>query len=316
MAMRRGLVGITDPLLLKAYATARGLLRRSYVTGVSIGVASRNGTSAEFGVCVHVEQKLPVKVLTRAQRLPSIITGIPVNVIERKFLSHGLTGDQRRLRRVQPQDPVAPGLKVTASGGEPGTLGVMVADLLSTTDEPCFLTAGHVFNVPEGTLVYQPREGPPDRLLGQVLRRTMSPYCDGAIAVVDSERSWTNLPIDLDHEICGCRQVQLGDILVKSGIMTGVTRARVEHIGEFKVHVPPISSKTMSGFVLQPCDESIDEPICEGGDSGSIWYDERSGLGVGMHVAGDTLGPGYADDAAYACHLDQVLYELDAEIIS
>lgn len=313
IAHRRVVPGITDPNLQEAYAQARRFLRRRYVTGVSIGEAVRRGIPGDLAVCVHVEQKLAAGLLSRAQRLPKEVAGIPIDVVERRFVSHSLTPTQRQQLRLIPQNPAPPGVEVAAQQGEPGSLGTLVVDLLTPSREPCLLTAGHVLAAAVGTAVYQPGTEGPGSLIGHVRRRVMSARCDGALAILDAGRKLTNLPAGLNSAIRGCRPVKLDDVLVKSGMMTGVTRAVVKHVGEFSIYLSGFNSRTMIGFVLQPLAGS-EHSICDGGDSGGIWYDEVTGEGVGMHIAGDANGPGYADDAAFACNLTDVLDELDAAI--
>jgi hypothetical protein len=313
MVHRRVIPGITDPDLQEAYAQSRRFLRRPYVTGVSIGEAVRGGVADGIAVCVHVEQKVAKKSLSKAQRLPIDIAGIPIDVVERRFVAHSLTAAQRQQRRLIPQNPAPPGVEVAAHNGEPGSLGAVVVDLLTPLREPCLLTAAHVLAVAAGTAVYQPGTGAPGTLIGHVRRRILSAICDGALAVLDAGRSLTNLPAELNSTIRGCRRVKPDDVLVKSGMMTGVTRAVVKHFGEFTISMPNYSSRTMTGFVLLPL-TGVEHPICDRGDSGAIWYDEETGQGVGIHIAGDTNGPGYADDAAFACNLTDVLEELHAII--
>lgn len=313
MTRRNIILGVLEPSHQEAYALARRFLRRSNVTGVSIGEAIRGGVGDGLAICVHVNQKVAYASLTKAQRLPKEIAGIPVDVVERQFVAHSLTAEQRKLRRVIPQNPAAPGVEVAAHHGEPGTLGVMVVDLLTPQRDLCLLTAAHVLNSPVGTPVYQPGTKDPASLIGHVRRRVLSSYCDGALAVLDVGRFSVNLPIELTRSITGIRQVKIGDVLVKSGMMTGVSRAVVKHVGEFDIRMPNLEQMYMQGFVLQPL-AGVQESICERGDSGAIWYDETTGEGVGIHIAGDTCGKGYEDDVAFACNLSSVLAQLDAEL--
>lgn len=301
----------SDSALQTAYTQARRLLRRSDVTGVSIGEALRKGKPRGLAICIYVAQKLPRKALTKAQRLPKSIAGIPVDILERRHVVHVLPLGERQARRLNSADPVPPGVEVGPHNGGTGTLGLVVVDALSSTRDICILTAAHVLNVPTGTAVYQPRIETPQNLLGHVRRKVLNKRCDAAIAVVDSNRQTTNLPMGCETPINGCRDVQMGDILCKSGSMTGVTQAVVKSIGLFKIDYPGYGEKLMEGFELCPL-AGTDE-ISDEGDSGSVWYDPISGEGVGLSIAGDKLGEADINEWAFACHLSAVIQEMNVD---
>ena len=57
----------------------------------------------------------------------------------------------------------------------------------------------------------------------------------------------------------------------------------------------------------------------DGGDSGSIWYDENTGEAVGLHVAGDNskyslLEAGGNQNSAIACHITEVFARLEIDL--
>jgi hypothetical protein len=283
------------------------------VTGVSIGEARRRGKAAGLAVCIHVSQKVDKGLLPKAQRLPTEIAGVPVDVVESSFSLHTLGAAQHKQRRLDPQNPIPPGVEIGAlHSGEFGTVGAVVVDLLSPAKEQCLLTAAHVLDCPAYTLVYQPCTGEPGTMIGHARRRI--PHCDAALAVLHGNRSASNTPLGLTTPISGCREVGHDDVLVKSGMMTGVTRAVVKYVGEFRIPLGAFDSRVMVGFVLKPLDGAVD-PISDKGDSGAVWYDEETGEGVGLHIGGDAYGPGLEDDEAFACNLNEVLKEIHAEIV-
>lgn len=304
--------GISDPALQKAFAQSRRFLRRPYVTGVSIGEAYRGGKPAGTAVRLHVEQKLPDKVLTKAQRFPKSIEGVPVDVVERRFMIH--SGGEHLAGTPGPtaDEYIAPGQKIVAQGLDPGTAGMIVSGV-SDPDVYYLLTAGHVLNSINGTDVFLPDMISQTRI-GYIHDSRMTKKCDGGLVALDGNLPWTNIPIDVDSEIIGIREVRVDDILVKSGMMTEVTYARVAEVTESKVYTSEYASKKMVGMILKPL-EPVDGPFCDGGDSGSIWFDESTGLAVGLHVAGDDNGAGYADDVAFACNMIDVFDELGVEIV-
>lgn len=305
--------GISDPVLQKAFGQSRRFLRRPYVTGVSIGEAYRGGKPAGTAVRLHVEQKLSDKVLTKAQRFPQSIEGVPIDVVERSFIIHSGGNYLEGNPDTKPQAYISPGQEIGAQGLEPGTAGMIVSDS-SSPNAHYLLTAGHVLQNLQGTDVFQKDMFSASRI-GYIHKCRINKRCDGGLVALDDSITWSNIPIDVNSEIIGFREVRINDILVKSGMMTGVTYARVKEVGECKIRTPDYSFRKMAGIILQPL-ETVDSSFCDSGDSGSIWFDESTGLAVGLHVAGDDNGIGYNDDVAFACNLTHVFDELGVGIAS
>lgn len=309
MSQKISLPGVENPRLLEAYAQARRFLRRRYVTGISIGQAWRGGVPDGMAICIHVDQKVEDSQLSNAERLPREIAGVPVDVIECVHRARGMTDAERRARRVVPASPALPGVEIAVQSLQLGTLGMIVMDSLSPDHPLCLLSAAHVLDAPEGAPVYQPGREVQANLIGHVGRRVWNRYGDAAIAPI-SGRSVSNIPLGSQKKIGEPREVRLGEVLLKSGSMTGLTRARVTHVGEFRVTYSGDFALVMEGFQLAPLDGESGE-ISDGGDSGSVWHDEITGQAIGLTVAGDSLGAADPAEWAFACHMVTVFKLLD-----
>ncbi len=309
--MIKSIPGVTAIELQRAFAASRRFLRRPYVTGVSIGEAYRGEKSDGLAVRLHVEQKLPEKLLTKAQRFPKSIEGVPIDVVERRFMIQSGNTHPASTPESNGENTLAPGQKIVVQGLDPGTAG-MIVSRTSDPDNIFLLTAGHVLNFQFDEDVFQPHRalGAP---IGHIHDCLMTKRSDAGIIALDSDQSWTNVPLELNSEIVGVREVRIGDILVKSGMMTGITYAEVKEVAECKVQTSEYSAKKMVGMILKPL-EVWDDPFCDQGDSGSIWYDEESGLAVGLHVGGDDNGTGYEDDEGFACNLIDVMDDLGLNV--
>lgn len=307
-----------------AYRVAvRRFFSRSYVTGVTVGEKMKSGKYlSETVVRVHVREKMPNSVLRKNQIFPKEIEGVRLDVIERVYQTRAgssLTREERRLRNLFPVYPLQPGVGVSRSGGEAGTLGLVVWDL--ETGAPGFLTAAHVFRqghddptLAIDSVIVQPafNQGwhPAETTIAR--RYRWDPDIDAAFVPFLLQRRLNSRPLGLDEYTPQVRQAQRGDIVVKSGQTTGVTVGRVEAIGKIQV-----SGRTLQGFEIRPLvnENPLNEEISEGGDSGSIWFHRDSREPVGLNVAGDRVGTAGRDEHALACHLEGVLERLDVSLV-
>ena len=308
MARTKSLPGISDPKLLAAYSRALCFLRRKYVTGVSVGIAFRGGIRNGTGICVHVVEKRAKRDLPKRSTLPRSIGGVRVDVIECSHAAHLMSDAEIDARRVTPAAPVPPGVAISATAAERGTFGMVVVDTTAPNRGRCILTAAHVLTVPTGSDVFQPSPAASGGKIGRVVRGLRTPTCDAAIVSVGA-RVVTNLPMGSGRSIRGIRAVQKGDILAKSGCMTGLTRAEVSHVGKFEIRFSD-GPRNMEGFQLMPI-AGGPQMMSMKGDSGAIWYDERTGLAVGLNIAGNSLD---LLPWAFASHLTSVFSELKIDV--
>jgi hypothetical protein len=105
---------------------------------------------------------------------------------------------------------------------------------------------------------------------------------------------------DTGDVLRGVRPPALGDVLVKVGRTTGLTRGRVDGIGTH--------GGTAYSLRLVPTAGSPG-PICLDGDSGAVWYDAATALAVGLHCRGPAFRESHASYAV-ASAMTQVFAQL------
>jgi hypothetical protein len=113
-------------------------------------------------------------------------------------------------------------------------------------------------------------------------------------------------------------EAAVGMHLIKSGVVTGVTRGKVDGIGgSFPIDYTAFGDtrRWMDGVRLVIDPEAQTEEISLKGDSGALWINVATNQAVGLHFAGeDGLGP--LAEYALAHPLPAVLNALQVEWIS
>jgi endonuclease G, mitochondrial len=154
-----------------------------------------------------------------------------------------------------------------------------------------------------------------------VLRSHVGLAGDCAVATIDS-RLYDEAILELGVVPRRLAKVQLGDVLVKSGRTTGVTRGVVVRVGVVVSHDygGTIGVQRIGGFEIGPTPGSTAK-LCDEGDSGSLWMIEDPGIGAvsdiaaGLHFAQQD-NPAGSIDHALACAIDSVVEKLDISFSS
>jgi hypothetical protein len=293
---KRELAGMDDELLNAAYMDARRFLRRSYVTGLSIGYARRGGqVTDELAICVHVGNKLPDSALTAAQRLPRSIRGVPVDVVQVVLEPQFVDGAEGIARRETRMNPVVPGLQIKTEHQDFGTIGLVARRQSAGASTTVLLTAGHVLGG-IGVRVFQPNGTTSANAVGRVLDMRVSGIDAGCVGLAG--RSGSNIPFDTGRMVAGTRSATINERLSMSGAYAGLIQGVVRGPGELKTI---FSGGLVTGFYLNPVPGTTG--FTEKGDSGSLWFDD-SGHAVGLHVAG---GFDSGKAWAFACDIGQVM---------
>jgi len=247
--------------------------------------------------------------------MPETIKGFPVRVRQATYVA----GDGQvpfrapelggRLRTLMSGASIAH-YRATA-----GTLGGFVKD--NQTGEMHILTNWHVAaeGGTPGDAILQP--GPydggthPQDTVAILNRSVIDRRGDAAVAKLTGARPFALDALVSGTVIIGHRAVSIGDTLEKSGRSTGVTRGKVTMEGVYFLTYS-IGRVGVQGFRIEPlvAGNPGDIEVSAGGDSGSIWYDPRTGVAVGLHFAGET-SPNPGDEHAIACNIDEVLEALD-----
>lgn len=294
-------------------------LARDGVTAVDLGFKWSEGLmTGKLSIRVHVAQKLPVSELTEADLFPKEIAGFPVDVIEAEYGIQLLPGESSHLEaapeaRKARYDPVPLGV----SAGNPritaGTLGAKVYDAASLL--PMALSNWHVFvgspSAAPGEPIWQPGAldgGNSTDTFATLSRSVLSPY-DAAVAQLTGSRDVTIETLDGDV-IEDVTTPQLGMLVWKSGRTTERTEGFIDGIKmSTSLNYGAAGTRMMQEvFRIVPRPGVGNVEISMGGDSGSIWVDEASGKGVGLHFAGEV---GNAPEHGLANELQPVLEMLN-----
>jgi endonuclease G len=301
-----------------------------HVTGIDIGPKYRGkdatGIPLNTGIPsirLHVVHKeLDRSRLLPTDIFPEEIGGAPVDVLERVYVPavEGRTGaaDVGATPGAGRFSPLQPGISISHRLCPSGTLGLLVKDDLAE-GELSVLTNWHIladssFANP-GDPITQPSamDGgrPPGDTVAHLTRSILDQDGDAAIAKLTHNR-----PIDLTIRDLGAvartiKDPVLGDIVVKSGRSTNVTKGRVEGRG---VYFPIYRTKDrigIAGFEIVPLDRSNPTNIAlsANGDSGAVWLLEDSDTVVGLHFAGErNVSPD--KEVAIACFATRVFSRL------
>jgi hypothetical protein len=276
---------------------------RPDATAVDLGHKIVAGTlTRQLCIRIHVREKHSLRHLAPRERVPAMFQGVPTDVVQAVY--HDSQGNPRAQRAPN----VQPGFGISHLNGGTGTLGLLVLDHLG---RPGLLSASHVLvpdsNASPGDPILQPSRldggQPPDTVAS--LQRS-DPDTDSAYALLLNTRPIDPTIFDPGAPIAAAGFPALGDVLEKSGRATDVTRAVVDGISlvmaglRYAIHLAPLDSDA--------------PPIALGGDSGALWYDPATNVGVGLHCKGTlTSVPGAS--FAIATSLVYVLRRLDLIVL-
>lgn len=289
-------------------------LARDGVTAVDLGFKWSHGLmTGKLSIRVHVAKKLPTDALSEADLFPSEIEGIPVDVIEAEYGLQLLPGSSQleaapEARKAR-YDPIPLGVSVGNPRVTAGTLGAKVYDAASLL--PMALSNWHVFvGSPSGAAgeqIWQPGSldgGNSTDTFAILSRSVLGPY-DAAVAQLTNAREVQTETLDKDV-IEDVTTPQLGMDVWKSGRTTERTEGFIDGIQmTTSVNYGAAGIRVMQGvFRIVPRPGAGNIEVSMGGDSGSIWVDEASGKGVGLHFAGEV---GNAPEHGLANELQPVL---------
>ncbi len=289
-------------------------LARDGVTAVDLGFKWSAGMmTGKLSIRVHLAKKLPESELSEDELFPEAVQGIPVDVIEAEYGLQLLPGQSQleaapEARKAR-YDPIPLGV----SAGNPritaGTLGAKVYDAASLL--PMALSNWHVFvgspSAAPGEPIWQPGAldgGRSTDTFATLSRSVLSPY-DAAVAQLTNSREVTTQTLDGDV-IEDATTPQLGMLVWKSGRTTERTEGFIDGIKmSTSINYGAAGVRMIQDVVrIVPRPGAGNVEISMGGDSGSIWVDEASGKGVGLHFAGEV---GNAPEFGLATELQPVL---------
>lgn len=323
---------------------------RAFVRSEAIHyLASRNINSVGIGhkiservpggaLCIQftVDQKAaPERLESLGSRLipPHFVVGgkiVPSDVLERRYspswrivTEAAMRKEDRKIR----QEMLTPGISVAHHSGSAGTIGAIVFDRLSGT--PFLLSNWHVLQMQaddtEGQLndeIVQP--GPFDdnrvaeNVVGRLVRSHLGFAGDCAVASIEGRGFRPDI---LGLKIAPKRvgRAELGDLVVKSGRTTQITRGVVVRVDVQTKMTYGTRVEIVGGFEIGPLRKGSRDEISMGGDSGSAWLavdpKTKTPLDVllGLHFAGEASD----DDPEFglACAAHSVLEKLDVVLV-
>ena len=221
-------------------------------------------------------------------------------------------GQQTLSNRASRYERLQPGISVANSRLSAGTLGMFVIDKLS--GKPAILSNCHVLGGSLGDSIVQP--GPvdggkaPRDTVAKLERMILDQDGDAAIAILTNSRPFDPTAIDLNIIPDSIALPQNGDIVVKSGRTTKVTRGKIVGMGVYPMEFPGARVVRINGFMIVPISSSNKvAEISYTGDSGSIWIKEGTRTAVGLNFSGEPESSPLAD-YALACFISRVFFRL------
>lgn len=270
----------------------KSLRARKGVYKVDVGYRWKDGKmTGEIAIRVHVKKKKPINELETKDVVPTELAGFPVDVVQSNI----------ELQRTTRHNPVIGGVETrNVNIGGVGTLGAVVFD--STNNQPMALSNHHVYvdnraNGAADEQVNQPGTTTNADAIGTVTRSNRALDC--AVATLNNNRQISTTIMDFPGGIKGVIDPVIGMRVTKSGRTTGTTRGMVEGVSTNEFTVVPIPGQW--------------QELSMGGDSGSIWLEESSHSGVGLHYGGETSTV-VADERSWAKRITRVANTLNINL--
>lgn len=291
---------------------------REEVTGADVGYVWRDGTpTKELGIRIHVRHKIPVSELESTQVFPTEFEGFPLDVISGEY-KPSLNNQPGEHKKSLPL--LMGGVSCGPVHQGAGTIGAIVIDEL--TGQPSILSNWHVLVGPHGaqgapiTQAATLDNGHPQRdVVAHLGRSILDQDGDAALAQLSGSRPWVPTIYGEFDYLTSIRDSRLGETLRKSGRTTGVTDAKVDGEGMYRLsyEIAPgrVEQRTISGFKLVPIKAGNPDNVelSGPGDSGSLWYNPATKDAIGLHFAGET-NPAPGEEHAIACNMTAVARRL------
>lgn len=291
----------------------RWLRRRGapHATALGLGLRRTAGKrTSDFALQIYVCRKRPARTLSRSDRLPATLDGMPIDVCESvpaRFAGGHVrptTGEVKaRLRARRGRARVRPlqaGVSCSNQFVNCGTLGYFcVSDSAGLPrDSVYLLSAAHVFESPRTSHILQaaPADGGTDRdVVADVVAST--PLSSNAARTnrVDAAVARVRSGLEVDPtlrgvgRITGASDAAVGMTVRKLGRTTGLTTGQVVSIDyETRVSFQYRRRSRPYPFTNQIRIEPIDpsHPFALFGDSGSLVVSENAAFAIGLYFAG------------------------------
>lgn len=269
------------------------------VLGFGIGYRICRGKIVQrCSIRVHVRKKYALAVVPERRRLPTEVSGFPVDVTDGVFWPHACELRSSRFPRLMG------GIMIGNRNNRPqvGTHGHRVID--RDTGEEYLLSNWHDLygreNATDGEAVVQPRAlRASANNVGETLVGEISPQVDAALARLTGSRQVSPRISGLpeDFRVTGTVRPRVGMEVVKSGV-NGVARGVIDAL-RFRITLPYPDSieRTLEEQIhIRPSGGSTNDFCVDEGDSGSLWIEKDTGRVAGLHVGGIAMTSAIAND--------------------
>ncbi len=300
---------------------------RNNVHAVGIGKKIVNGKPTKTrAVRIYVAQKIDASLLSKKDRLPETIEGIPTDVIESSpaFFTPACSTNRRNKQR-----PVIGGISIAHKDVTAGTIAYFCRSVKAgdNPDKIYVLSNNHVLaNVNSGQVgdeIYQP--GPADggtpaanraaklhRFIPMTLGGTTSNKVDAAIGEISTGVAIKRTICQIG-KITGIRQAVEDMTVRKHGRTTGFTEGIVtDESIDALVGMDHSNPNIVARFTNQMRIERIapHPAFGKGGDSGSLVVHGETREAVGLYFAGPPSGV-----YGLANHIGDVITELEIQLL-
>lgn len=316
---------------MKNFIRTRGAeyLKDPNISSVGVGYKIKDGQRTnEIAIQFTVKDKASspeaLERLGTVEIPPTVQIGdaiVPTDILQREFKAEfRLVAEAAGSDRKKRLDPVVPGASIAHTRETAGTIGCIVYDRDAGT--PYVLSNWHVLHGPSGAIgdaVVQP--GPFDdnrtnlNRLGTLVRSHLGHAGDCAVATIEGRATDPSI-IDLGVKVDKLGEPELGDLVIKSGRTTAVTRGVVTRVHTISTidYGGSIGEQEIGCFEIgvDPNHTPSNGEVSMGGDSGAAWLFVKNGKAssvmAGLHFAGEgSLDP---NEHALACYPESVFEKL------
>ncbi len=297
--------------------------QRENITGIDIGYKYKDGEATnQKAIRLHVKEKFPASALEEIELFPQEINGFPVDVLQANYKAGFQNASALELvDRTQRFATIQPGISIGHENVTAGTLGVVVRD--NRTGKPAILSNWHVLagnnTAQPGDDIMQPGKfdggRTPRDTVAKLERMILDKDGDAAIALLTNDRPFSLDLMDLDLRPTSLEDPVDGDIVIKSGRTTQVTRGKVDGKGRYFITYS-VGRVGIDGFRITTIEQGNpgNVEISKGGDSGSAWIMDGTSTMAGLHFAGET-DPRPEEEHAIACFATTVFSRLSISLI-
>ncbi len=265
-----------EALLLLLRKNFKELSGYNGVSSTGVGLRMKDGKyTNELCIYVEVEKKLPANQVQRGQMIPSQISNVKIDIVEKKEKTEIVLKikpeeliNAPKIRPLQGGTQITNGILDSNGNIAVGTLGAMIYVPLKKDAFTGLLSNHHVLyanGASNGQSIGQPYSD--DAIATNYEGKTMGTELDMAVAKINSDTKFTNDVISIGT-LCGIDKAYVKQRVRKYGITSGLTVGQITKVGVWcDEHTCVYTGlEVIRGYPeLTP-----DFPFAQPGDSGSV----------------------------------------------